>query len=292
MTIGVIGPGAVGTTIAIELQKKYPDTLLIGKKRQELHYFPENEKEGIIMSVTPYQNIIQPLDVLFIAVKTYQLDSVLSKLSSIIHENTLIILAQNGYGYLEKIPYEHAYQAVVYISGQKNNNNIVHYRDYCLHLKDTPRTRQLQKLTNKTKIKIILEDNIEQKIWYKLLVNLGINSITAVGRDTAKILHSAHIKHICREIISEGITVANAEGITFDESTLNSIMTIYEGYPDQMGTSMYYDIMSNRPLEMEAIQGYIYNKARQHQLHTPYLDTIYSFLSSYQQRIIQNSSSQ
>lgn len=32
MTIGVIGPGAVGTTIAIELQKKYPDTLLIGKK--------------------------------------------------------------------------------------------------------------------------------------------------------------------------------------------------------------------------------------------------------------------
>lgn len=33
MTIGVIGPGAVGTTIAIELQQAYPDTLLIGKQK-------------------------------------------------------------------------------------------------------------------------------------------------------------------------------------------------------------------------------------------------------------------
>lgn len=71
-------------------------------------------------------------------------------------------------------------------------------------MKDTPRTRKLQKLTNQTNIEIILEENIEEKIWYKLLVNLGINSITALGRDTAKLLRSSHIRNICRGIISEG----------------------------------------------------------------------------------------
>ena len=282
MTIGVIGPGAVGTTIAIELQQAYPDTLLIGKQKDTPNYFPENGHQSKTISVTPYQDITQPLDIVFIAVKTYQLETVITQLSPIIHEETIIILAQNGYGQLERIPFPNSYQAVVYISGQKNNNDVTHFRDYRLHLKDTPRTRKLQKLTNQTNIEIILEENIEEKIWYKLLVNLGINSITALGRDTAKLLQSSHIRNICRGIISEGISVARAEGLNFDVNTLDSIMTIYEGYPDQMGTSMYYDITSGRPLEMESIQGYIYKKAQEYHITTPYLDTVYAFLSAYQ----------
>ena len=282
MTIGVIGPGAVGTTIAIELQQAYPDTLLIGKQKNTLNYFPENGHLSKTISVTPYQDITQPLDIVFIAVKTYQLETVITQLSPIIHEETIIILAQNGYGQLELIPYPNSYQAVVYISGQKNNNDVTHFRDYRLHLKDTPRTRKLQKLTDQTNIEIILEENIEEIIWYKLLVNLGINSITALGRDTAKLLHSSHIRDICRGIISEGIAVARAEGLNFDVNTLDSIMTIYEGYPDQMGTSMYYDITSGRPLEMETIQGYIYRKAQEYHITTPYLNTVYAFLSAYQ----------
>ena len=282
MTIGVIGPGAVGTTIAIELQQAYPDTLLIGKQKNTLNYFPENGHQSKTISVTPYQDITQPLDIVFIVVKTYQLETVITQLSPIIHEETIIILAQNGYGQLERIPFPNSYQAVVYISGQKNNNDVTHFRDYRLHLKDTPRTRKLQKLTNQTNIEIILEENIEEKMWYKLLVNLGINSITALGRDTAKLLRSSHIRNICRGIISEGISVARAEGLNFDVNTLDSIMTIYEGYPDQMGTSMYYDITSGRPLEMESIQGYIYKKAQEYHITTPYLDTVYAFLSAYQ----------
>lgn len=119
MTIGVIGPGAVGTTIAIELQQAYPDTLLIGKQKVTLNYFPENGHQSKTISVTPYQDITQPLDIVFIAVKTYQLETVITQLSPIIHEETIIILAQNGYGQLERIPFPNSYQAVVYISGQK-----------------------------------------------------------------------------------------------------------------------------------------------------------------------------
>ena len=57
-------------------------------------------------------------------------------------------------------------------------------------------------------------------------------------------------------------------------------MAIYKGYPDEMGTSMYYDVMNQQPLEVEAIQGYIYERARYHQLETPYLDSVYIFLKS------------
>ena len=39
MTIAVIGPGAVGTTIAAELKAVLPDTQLIGRHNKTMTYF-------------------------------------------------------------------------------------------------------------------------------------------------------------------------------------------------------------------------------------------------------------
>ena len=110
-----------------------------------------------------------------------------------------------------------------------------------------------------------------------MLVNLGINSITALGRQTVAIMHNPEIRTLCRQLLLDGCRVAQAEGLNFSEQTVDTIMTIYQGYPDEMGTSMYYDIVHQQPLEVEAIQGFIYRRAREHNLDTPYLDTIYSF---------------
>ncbi len=54
-------------------------------------------------------------------------------------------------------------------------------------------------------------------------------------------------------------------------------MTIYQGYPDEMGTSMYYDIVHQQPLEVEAIQGFIYRRAREHNLDTHILILFIAF---------------
>lgn len=58
-----------------------------------------------------------------------------------------------------------------------------------------------------------------------------------------------------------------AEGITLPDTIVEDIMHIYAGYPDHMGTSMYYDVINHQPLEVEAIQGFIYRKARTHHLY-------------------------
>ena len=111
-----------------------------------------------------------------------------------------------------------------------------------------------------SQIDIVLEANIQQAIWYKLLVNLGINSITALGRQTVAIMHNPEIRTLCRQLLLDGCRVAQAEGLNFSEQTIDTIMTIYQGYPDEMGTSMYYDIVHQQPLEVEAIQGFIYRR--------------------------------
>lgn len=129
---------------------------------------------------------------------------------------------------------------------------------------------------------IELEDNIETTIWYKLLVNLGINSVTALGHDTARVLQVNGMRELVRNLINDGLQVAQAEGIQFEPTLIDDIMRIYDGYPDEMGTSMYYDIKDRKTLEVDYIQGYIYEKARIHNLNTPYLDTIYTLLLAHQ----------
>ena len=78
-----------------------------------------------------------------------------------------------------------------------------------------------------------------------------------------------------------------AEGITLPDTIVADIMHIYAGYPDHMGTSMYYDVINHQPLEVEAIQGFIYRKARTHHLSTPSLDTVYALLRSHHSLSIQ-----
>ncbi|MGW8038041.1 oxidoreductase [Staphylococcus xylosus] len=279
----IIGPGAVGTTIAYDLQRNQPNLKLLGRRDQTLDFFVNgNSTEAHQLTVTALSDCDKKFDVIFIAVKIHQLSKVLTELDHLLHKDTTIILAQNGHGQLSKFKHPFVYQAVVYISGQKENDKVTHFRDHKLILKNTPQTEALRKELENTPLDIHLTDDIEKAIWYKLLVNLAINSVTALSRSTASVLTIPGINNLCENLLREGIEIAKFENVIFGEEIVTEIMTIYEGYPNAMGTSMYYDILDNKPLEIEGIQGFLYNKARLHDLQTPTLDTIYPLLLAQQ----------
>lgn len=281
--IAIIGNGAVGSTIAYNLKSTKYHIELLGRNPQTVNYI-SNEKPIVtdILEVKRLSECTEQFDVIFIAVKIPQLASVLSELNSLLHENSIIILAQNGYGQLTKFQHPFVYQAVVYISGRKIDDTVTHYRDNKLILKNTTQTQELSKHLDHTGLDITLTDDIEEAIWYKLLVNLAINSVTALSRSTAAVLSINGIKTLCEKLLNEGIEIAKAENINFDDNIINDIIAIYQSYPSEMGTSMYYDILEGKPLEIEGIQGFLYRKAKLYHLDTPILDTIYPLLLAQQ----------
>ncbi|AVP35881.1 oxidoreductase [Staphylococcus felis] len=276
--IAIIGAGAVGTSLAVALQKHSSVTLL-GRHTTSITYEEAQTSKKQDIKVHALSSESGQFDVIWIAVKTYQLSHVIPHLNRIAHPNTIVILAQNGYGQLDQLASYRAYQAVVYISGQKKDNHVVHFRDQTIHIQRDTHTEQLAETLSHTELTLHLEENIECKIWYKLLVNLGINTVTALGRDTARVLKHHEMHTLCRKLLIEGQHIAQAEGITFHSTLVDEIMAIYQGYPDEMGTSMYYDTINHQPLEVDAIQGYLYHRAQHHQIHTPYLETTYTLLT-------------
>lgn len=279
---GIIGPGAVGTTIAYELTRTFNSNQvhLFGKREGKVLYQQRDTKEEAVIETETLARFNDTLDVLFIAVKTHQLDRVIEQMEHVIEDDTVIILAQNGHGQIEKIDHPHVYQTVVYISGQKTDEGVVHFRDRILQLQEDEYTAELVEQLEDTRLEFQLQSHIETYIWYKLLVNLGINSVTAAGRQTASILKVPEIRNLCRNLLEEGQRIAEAAGIVLPETIVEDIMKIYAGYPDDMGTSMYYDIINGAPLEVDAIQGFIYRTGQSLELYTPYLETIYSILAA------------
>ena len=277
----IIGPGAVGSTIAFELQQHFSYTLLLGRQNSTLSYYPGNHTPMHQLQVQSLATTSTKVDVLFVAVKTYQLDTIIDDIKRITHQDSIIVLAQNGRTNIESLALPNVYQAVVYISGQKEQNTVTHFRDERLHVQDSPKTRDLAQLLAPTNLDLKLEQHIADTIWYKLLVNLGINTVTALTRSTAKVLKDDKVNHLCRQLIDEGAQIALAEGVNLPKDIVTQIMNIYEGYPDEMGTSMYYDISAGRPLEVEAIQGYIYRTAQKHNLAIPTITTTYTLLHGY-----------
>lgn len=272
--IAVIGAGVVGTAIAMMLQPTSSVTLLGRQDATRIYDDWETQTQQTIdvQSLTTYQGTF---DIIFIAVKTHQLPAVVPHLSRLTHSKTVVILAQNGYGQLDLLADYQAYQGVVYISGEKNGTHVTHFRDRRIHIQRDQYTEQFAKQLANSNLELVLENTIEQTIWYKLLVNLGINTVTALTQDTARVLKRPDIYELCRQLLIEGSKVARACGVSLPDTIVTDIMQIYAGYPDEMGTSMYYDVKNQQPLEVEAIQGYIYRQSQQHHLDTPTLDRCY-----------------
>ncbi|PWG67887.1 oxidoreductase, partial [Enterobacter mori] len=70
-----------------------------------------------------------------------------------------------------------------------------------------------------------LVEDVDQSIWYKLLVNLAINTVTALSRQTAQVLKVEGIQTLCERLLQEGVKIAQAEGVIFHQDVISEIMT-------------------------------------------------------------------
>ena len=65
---GVVGPGAVGTTIAYELAQADNEVQLLGRSDKRVEYDPGNNQSRTTLEVKDLKKVEASFDVLFVAV--------------------------------------------------------------------------------------------------------------------------------------------------------------------------------------------------------------------------------
>ena len=116
---------------------------------------------------------------------------------------------------------------------------------------------------------LTLSDNIKEKQWLKLAINCVINPITAIDNiENGQLLNNAY-DTVIETLLNEIVTVARYAGITLSLSELKKQVLTVAKNTRKNCSSMRSDILQQRKTDIDYINGYIINIAKEAGIPVP-----------------------
>jgi len=131
------------------------------------------------------------------------------------------------------------------------------------------RAGQLAEFFNRAGIKTESVADVRSVIWNKLLINIGINAITALTHiKNGQILDLEITRELIREAIAEAMNLAQAMNIKIQDDVLDRVFKVAEATALNR-SSMGQDVDNRRQTEIAAINGFIVREAKRLGLKAP-----------------------
>jgi len=143
----------------------------------------------------------------------------------------------------------------------------------------------IQKIADSfNKANIITETvaNVRNVVWAKLLVNVGINAITALtGIKNGQIIDLSSTKALSYAAVEEAIQVATAQGVKVADNTVEHVFAVAQATKDNR-SSMGQDVDKKRQTEISVINGAIVKQAEKLGIQVPVNQTLTTLIETLQ----------
>jgi 2-dehydropantoate 2-reductase len=120
--------------------------------------------------------------------------------------------------------------------------------------------------------------------WMKLFANAVINPITALTREKNGIVLSPHLVPLVERIVGECVAVARAEGERFDEVEVTEFVRAVAESTAANTSSMLQDVLRGRETEIDAINGFVLDRARRHGVEAPGNEVLWGMVKAVERR--------
>jgi 2-dehydropantoate 2-reductase len=131
------------------------------------------------------------------------------------------------------------------------------------------RAGQFAEFFNRAGIKTESVADVRSVIWNKLLINIGINAITALTHiKNGQILDLEITRELIRRAVAEAMSVAQAENMKVQDDALERVFKVAEATALNR-SSMGQDVDNRRQTEIAAINGFIVREAKRLGLKAP-----------------------
>lgn len=132
------------------------------------------------------------------------------------------------------------------------------------------RLEEVVRIFNRAGIETRLEENVPRLVWQKLLINVGINALTAVfDVPNGSLVTDPELLEIMRAVVREAVEVAQACGLDFSaEEAIAQVEEVCHLTAKNI-SSMLQDIRRGNPTEIDYINGAIVRCGREHGISTP-----------------------
>lgn len=123
-------------------------------------------------------------------------------------------------------------------------------------------------------IETLIAADMPFRLWEKLAVNAGINATTALARVQNSAILEPPANAVAEAAASEVARVARSDGVGLDDD--HAITAVEQVAEDTAAntSSMYQDVLAGRRTEIDAINGYVVDRARSNGVAVPVNETL------------------
>ncbi len=289
MHILILGAGAMGSLLGARLSLTGNRVSLYGTNREHVQSIRMGglSIEELNGDVSQYRldayyspgAISHKADLVLVMVKSYATRNALKDISDCCSTSTLFLTLQNGIGNWENIATTVDRKCILVGSTAQGSTllapgRIRHGGNGVTFIGEiagpvSSRVRDLVEVFRSSGLVTEPSDHVERLIWEKLIINVGINAITALtGIRNGVIATSAVASALCRAAVEEAILVAGARGFEMNEAMVERVISV-AGATAVNRSSMGQDVDRRKRTEIDAINGAIVSFGEQSGIPTP-----------------------
>jgi 2-dehydropantoate 2-reductase len=282
MKIVVVGPGAIGSLVTAFLSKTKEEVWLLDKHKERADILNQKGIEIVGVSGNWQAKVracaqakdIGQADLIIICVKSYDTKQAIRSAEPAIGENTRILTLQNGIGNIEIIGEVAGADKV--IGGVTNLGATALGAGKIRHAgngetaigridgKIPVEMRAIREIFNKVKLTTRISRDIKGLLWSKLIINVGINALTAITRlNNGRLIEFEGTRRILTKAVSEALRIAKRKRIKLIyDDPLAKVEAVCEATASNV-SSMLQDVLKKKRTEIDFINGVIIRQGQE-----------------------------
>lgn len=287
MKIVIVGAGAMGSLFAAVLSKSKEEIWVLDKIKERADKI---SRQGIVIDgisnlkasvkATADPKDIGQAELIIISVKAYHTKEAITSSQPLIKDNTAVLTLQNGIGNIEIISEIIGQDQV--IGGVTNQGATLIDTGHIRHAgrgetvigkidgRISVQMRHIRELFNRCGFETRISRDIKGLLWSKLIINTGINALTAITRlCNGKLIEFEGTRKILREAVAEATKIAKRKRIKLIyDDPLDKVEAVCEATAANI-SSMLQDVLRKKRTEIDFINGVIVRQGQELGIATP-----------------------
>lgn len=291
--VSILGAGALGAVYVTLFYKAGFSASVVARGER----YERLVRDGLVVNGRHYSiPVLQPdgdhppADLIIVAVKDHQLPEAVGDLKKLVGARTQIISVMNGLDsertLAEVYGWEHVLYAIaVGIDALRQDNRVDHTVTGKIFFGEerneeiSPAVRRVQRAFERAGIRYETPVDMMRMLWWKFMVNVGMNQASAVMRASYGVFQScAEARSLSSALMQEVIVLAKAEGINLSEKDIQDWDNFLSTLSPEGKTSMLQDIEAGRKTEVEIFGGKVVQLGKVHGIATPVNQTLLSII--------------
>ena len=293
MSVSIIGPGALGTLFAARIAKSGAPVQLIGRNQQVLDSINASgitfEVEGEIDTIGVRACSIEQADTTDLCIFFTKAQDLMIAAESVVTRmpSAHLVTMQNGLGHGQRLsaiarePSMVTHGVTMVPADLRGVGNVETHGQAKSWLgpfvqEGLSYTTEVVDLLCSAGFLVELTNEPDVRIWNKACFNVAMNGLCALVNGSPGLLEEfADGKRLAHEIADEVIRVGLAEGVQVSADDVHGLIDMACANHTYHKPSMVQDLQQSRLTEIDALNGFVADRAKQHGLLVPKTTMIY-----------------